>query len=95
MFLLVTEGLCWARTSERQTSRLRRKYLSAVLRQDASFHDKANGAATAYQIVSSISADTLAIQSVLSEKVHTFITSLLPNLLLVKISDASINIFIK
>lgn len=94
MFLLVTEGLSWARTSERQTSRLRRKYLSAVLRQDASFHDKPNGAATAYQIVSSISADTLAIQSVLSEKVHTFIT-LHPNLLLVKISDVSINTFIK
>ncbi|KAM7487233.1 hypothetical protein LguiB_024717 [Lonicera macranthoides] len=70
------EGLSWARTSERQTSRLRRKYLSAVLRQDASFHDKPNGAATAYQIVSSISADTLAIQSVLSEKIPNFLVNI-------------------
>ncbi|KAF6157538.1 hypothetical protein GIB67_004476 [Kingdonia uniflora] len=67
------EGLCWARTAERQTSRLRRKYLRAVLRQDAGFLDTRQGTSTRYQVVSSISNDTITIQGVLSEKIPNFL----------------------
>lgn len=63
------EGLCWAWTAVRQTSRLRREYLKAVLRQDVGLYDSPNGASTTYEIVSSISSDTLTIQDVISEKV--------------------------
>ncbi|KAL7261212.1 hypothetical protein ACSBR1_006787 [Camellia fascicularis] len=70
------EGLCWAHTAERQTSRLRRKYLWAVLRQDAGFVDIQQGSLTTYQVVSSISADTLTIQAVLSEKIPNFLMNI-------------------
>ncbi|CAK9175600.1 unnamed protein product [Ilex paraguariensis] len=66
-------GLCWARTAERQTSRLHKKYLRAVLRQDASFLDKIDGTSTTYQIIASFSADSLTIQGVLSEKIPNFL----------------------
>ncbi|KAF9606683.1 hypothetical protein IFM89_027727 [Coptis chinensis] len=46
--------MCWARTAERQTSPLPRKYLRAVLRQDAGFLDIQQGSSTTYQVVSSI-----------------------------------------
>ncbi|KAF8399821.1 hypothetical protein HHK36_015693 [Tetracentron sinense] len=70
------EGLCWAQTAERQTSRLRRKYLRAVLRQDASFLDTRQGTSTTYQVVSSISTDTLTIQGILSEKIPNFLMNI-------------------
>ncbi|KAH9290780.1 hypothetical protein KI387_034897, partial [Taxus chinensis] len=38
-FAAFLEGFCWARTGERQASRMRRKYLKAVLRQDVGFFD--------------------------------------------------------
>lgn len=69
MFASLTEGFCWARTAERQTSRLRRKYLQAVLRQDVGFFERTHGASMTSQVVSSISTDILVIQGVLSEKV--------------------------
>ncbi|KAF8390545.1 hypothetical protein HHK36_025072 [Tetracentron sinense] len=76
LFWFLTEGLCWARTAERQTSRVRRKYLQAVLQKDVSFFDKRHGASMTSQVVSSISTDTLTIQSVLSEKIPNFITNM-------------------
>ncbi|PIA30334.1 hypothetical protein AQUCO_05600043v1 [Aquilegia coerulea] len=75
-YIIEVEGLCWARTSERQTSRLRRKYLRAVIRQDAGFLDTMKGTSTTYQTVSCISTDTLTIQSVLSEKVPNFLMNI-------------------
>ncbi|GMP57809.1 hypothetical protein CsSME_00021730 [Camellia sinensis var. sinensis] len=70
------EGFCWARTAERQTSCLRRKYLWAVLRQDAGFVDIQQGSLTTYQVVSSISANALTIQAVLSEKIPNFLMNI-------------------
>ncbi|XP_057872209.2 putative multidrug resistance protein [Cryptomeria japonica] len=69
-----SEAFCWARTAERQASRIRRKYLMAVLRQEVAFFDTA-GVDTA-EVVNSISNDTLIIQDVLSEKVPIFIMNL-------------------
>ncbi|XP_059638895.1 ABC transporter B family member 15-like [Cornus florida] len=70
------EGFCWARTAERQTSRLRIKYLQAVLRQDVGFFDTVHGASMTSQVVSSISTDMLTIQGVLSEKIPSFIMNI-------------------
>ncbi|GLJ36676.1 hypothetical protein SUGI_0737940 [Cryptomeria japonica] len=64
------EAFCWTRTGERQASRLRMKFLKAVLRQDVGFFD--TQATTTSQIVTSISNDTLVIQDVFSEKVPNF-----------------------
>ncbi|KAG6769390.1 hypothetical protein POTOM_025021 [Populus tomentosa] len=69
------EGFCWARTAERQTFRIRRRYLQAVLWQDVGFFDTNHGASIASQVVSSISTDTLTIQGVLTEKIANFITN--------------------
>lgn len=70
------EGFCWARTAERQTFRLRRLYLQAVLRQDVGFFDTNQGASLASQVVSNISVNTLTIQGALSEKIANFISNI-------------------
>ncbi|XP_057461232.1 putative multidrug resistance protein [Actinidia eriantha] len=64
------EGLCWARTAERQTSRMRVKYLKSVLRQDVGFFDtQAVDSSATYQVVSTISADSNSIQIAIGEKI--------------------------
>eukprot|EP01018_Ginkgo_biloba_P022723 Gb_08706 [translate_table: standard] len=65
------EAFCWTRTGERQASRIRRKYLRAVLRQEIGFFDT-KGASTS-EVVTSVSNDTLVIQDALSEKVPNFV----------------------
>ncbi|OMO52739.1 hypothetical protein COLO4_37015 [Corchorus olitorius] len=65
------EGYCWTRTSERQASRMRSRYLKAVLRQDVGYFDL-NATSTA-EVVTSVSNDTLLIQEVIGEKVPQFI----------------------
>ncbi|OMO96717.1 hypothetical protein CCACVL1_04806 [Corchorus capsularis] len=67
------EGYCWTRTSERQASRMRSRYLKAVLRQDVGYFDL-NATSTA-EIVTSVSNDTLLIQEVITEKVPHFIAT--------------------
>ncbi|KAK8534019.1 hypothetical protein V6N13_028302 [Hibiscus sabdariffa] len=61
------EGVCWTRTSERQASRMRSRYLKAVLRQDIGYFDL-NVTSTS-EIVTSVSNDSLIIQEVISEKI--------------------------
>ncbi|CAI9088498.1 OLC1v1022834C1 [Oldenlandia corymbosa var. corymbosa] len=64
------EGLCWARTAERQTSRMRLEYLKSVLRQDVGFFDtQAADSSTTFQVVSTISADSNTIQTTIGEKI--------------------------
>ncbi|XP_024965597.1 putative multidrug resistance protein isoform X1 [Cynara cardunculus var. scolymus] len=65
------EGLCWSRTAERQTSRMRLHYLKSVLKQDVAFFDTQQPAAssTTYQVVSTITADSNAIQVTIGEKI--------------------------
>ncbi|KAK6256080.1 hypothetical protein SCA6_017385 [Theobroma cacao] len=67
----VSEGYCWTRTSERQATRMRTRYLKAVLRQDVGYFDL-NVTATA-EVVTSVSNDSLIIQEVISEKVPNLI----------------------
>ena len=62
-----SEAFCWARTGERKASRMRRKYLKAVLRQDEGFFDTEG--TTTSEVVTSVSNDTLVIQDVFAEKV--------------------------
>ncbi|CAK9139174.1 unnamed protein product [Ilex paraguariensis] len=61
------EGYCWTRTAERQASRVRARYLKAVLRQDVGYFDL-HVTSTA-EIIASVSSDSLVIQDVISEKV--------------------------
>ncbi|KAL4324379.1 hypothetical protein GQ457_11G012980 [Hibiscus cannabinus] len=64
------EGVCWTRTAERQTSRIRAEYLKSVLRQEVAFFDtQETGASTTFQVVSTISADANAIQVAICDKI--------------------------
>ncbi|XP_024005952.1 ABC transporter B family member 15 [Eutrema salsugineum] len=67
------EGYCWTRTGERQTARMREKYLRAVLRQDVGYFDL--HVTSISDVITSVSSDSLAIQDVLSEKLPNFLTS--------------------
>ncbi|ONK70238.1 uncharacterized protein A4U43_C05F31680 [Asparagus officinalis] len=60
------EGYFWTRTGERQASRMRTQYLKAVLRQDIEYFDLKG--ATASDVITSVSSDSLVLQDVLSEK---------------------------
>ncbi|CAL4889523.1 unnamed protein product [Urochloa decumbens] len=65
------EGYCWARTAERQASRMRLRYLRAVLRQDVEYFDLNAGATS--EAISGVSTDSLAVQDALSEKLPNFV----------------------
>ncbi|KAG6474698.1 hypothetical protein ZIOFF_068636 [Zingiber officinale] len=65
------EGYCWSRTGEQQASRMRVRYLTAVLRQDVEYFDLNTG--TSSEVITSITSDNLVIQDCLSEKVPNFI----------------------
>ncbi|KAL7140886.1 hypothetical protein ABFS83_08G017200 [Erythranthe nasuta] len=73
-FSCFLEGYCWTRTSERQASRLRIKYLKAVLRQDIGYFDL-HVSSTA-EVIASVSSDSLIIQEVISEKIPVFVMDL-------------------
>ncbi|KAI3722358.1 hypothetical protein L2E82_33394 [Cichorium intybus] len=68
------EGYCWARTAERQASRLRSAYLKAVLRQEVAYFDL--NVTSIAEIITSVSSDSLVIQEVISEKVPVFVMSI-------------------
>lgn len=68
------EGLCWARTADRQTSQMRVEYLKSVLRQDVGFFDtQAADSSITFQVVSTISSDSSTIQIAIGEKVLTIL----------------------
>jgi ATP-binding cassette subfamily B (MDR/TAP) protein 1 len=67
----LAEGYCWARTAERQASRMRERYLRAVLRQDVEYFDLKVGSTS--EVITSVSNDSLVVQDVLSEKVSNFV----------------------
>ncbi|KAK4477406.1 hypothetical protein RD792_016627 [Penstemon davidsonii] len=68
------EGYCWTRTGERQASRLRTRYLKAVMRQDIGYFDL-HVTSTA-EVIESVSSDSLVIQDAISEKVPVFVMNL-------------------
>ncbi|GJX55407.1 ABC transporter B family member 15-like protein [Tanacetum coccineum] len=63
------EGICWTRTAERQTSRLRIGYLKSVLRQEVGFFDTQVGSSTNFEVISAISGDAQLIQDVMADKI--------------------------
>nr|QVT92274.1 ABC transporter [Salvia miltiorrhiza] len=63
------EGLCWTRTAERQTSRIRTEYLKSVLRQEVGFFDNQDSSSATFQVISNISADAHIIQDVIAYKI--------------------------
>ncbi|XP_022880981.1 putative multidrug resistance protein [Olea europaea var. sylvestris] len=75
-FAAFLEGVCWTRTAERQTSRVRTKYLKSVLRQEVSFFDNQDASSTTFQVVSNISADAHSIQDAIAEKIPTCLAQL-------------------
>ncbi|KAG6551372.1 hypothetical protein Mapa_007018 [Marchantia paleacea] len=60
----------WMQTGERQSARLRAKYLEALLRQDVGFFDTDTSTG---KFVQSISSDPLMVQDAISEKMGNFI----------------------
>ncbi|KAH6771213.1 ABC transporter family protein [Perilla frutescens var. hirtella] len=70
------EGMCWTRTAERQTSRIRMEYLRSVLRQEVGFFDSQGASSTTFKVVSSISADAHSIQDVIAEKIPNCLVDL-------------------
>ncbi|KAH6801900.1 ABC transporter family protein [Perilla frutescens var. frutescens] len=63
------EGLCWTRTAERQTSRIRTEYLKSVLKQEVGFFDNQDSSSATFQVISNISADAHIIQDVIAYKI--------------------------
>ncbi|KAK0581419.1 hypothetical protein LWI29_013583 [Acer saccharum] len=61
---------CWMVTGERQSGRIRRKYLKTILRQDVAFFDKETNTG---EVVGRMSGDTVLIQDAMGEKVGKFI----------------------
>ncbi|WOH15795.1 hypothetical protein DCAR_0935341 [Daucus carota subsp. sativus] len=65
----VLQVVCWNITGERQAARIRCLYLKAILRQDVAFFDIESRTG---EVVERLSADTVIIQGVLTEKVGKF-----------------------
>ncbi|KAJ1376518.1 P-loop containing nucleoside triphosphate hydrolase [Sesbania bispinosa] len=63
------EGVCWTRTAERQTSRMRTEYLKSVLRHEVGFFDKQTDSSTTFQVISTITSDAQTIQDTMADKV--------------------------
>ncbi|XP_015894509.3 putative multidrug resistance protein isoform X1 [Ziziphus jujuba] len=63
------EGICWTRTAERQTSRMRMEYLKSVLKQEVGYFDKQDASSTTFQVISTITSDAHAIQDTIAEKI--------------------------
>ncbi|GAB4832234.1 ABC transporter B member 15, variant 2 [Ancistrocladus abbreviatus] len=81
--LCFLEGYCWTRTAERQATRMRARYLKAVLRQDVGYFDL-NVTSTS-EVITSVSSDCPVIQDCISEKVPNFlsnVTAMISNYLL-------------
>ncbi|CAH9084109.1 unnamed protein product [Cuscuta epithymum] len=68
------EGYCWTRTAERQATRLRMRYMKAVLRQDVGYFD--SHVSSTADVIDIISVDIMAIQDLISEKIPTLLTNL-------------------
>ncbi|XP_062112545.1 putative multidrug resistance protein [Humulus lupulus] len=70
------EGVCWTRTAERQTSRMRMEYLRSVLRQEVAFFDTQSTSSHTFQVISSVSSDAHLIQDTMAEKIPNFLAHL-------------------
>ncbi|XP_058753862.1 ABC transporter B family member 15-like [Vicia villosa] len=68
------EGYCWTRTGERQATRMRARYMKAVLRQEVAYFDL--HVTSTSDVITNVSADSLVIQEVLSDKVPDFLKNM-------------------
>ncbi|KAH9535053.1 hypothetical protein CY35_17G034100 [Sphagnum magellanicum] len=68
------EASCWMLTGERQSSRIRARYLRAILRQNVGYFDSESSSTS--EVVNSVSADTMVVQEAISEKVGNFIQNM-------------------
>lgn len=66
-YFVAAEVSCWMCTGERQSARIRAKYLRAILRQEVAYFEK--GHSSTAEVVNNVSADTLLVQEAMSEKV--------------------------
>lgn len=60
---------CWTITGERQSARIRRLYLQAILRQDIAFFDEK---VSTGEIIEKMSSDTNLIHDAIGEKVRGY-----------------------
>lgn len=63
---LIAEIACWTYTGERQTTKMRIKYLEAALNQDIQFYDKEIRTS---DVVYAMNTDTVTVQEAISVKV--------------------------
>ncbi|XP_065875017.1 ABC transporter B family member 15-like [Euphorbia lathyris] len=63
------EGICWTRTAERQTSRMKIEYLRSVLQQEVGFFDKQANSNSTFDVISAISSDAHSVQDAIAEKI--------------------------
>lgn len=68
------EVSCWMCTGERQSGRIRAKYLRAILRQEVAYFERTQSSTA--EVVNNVSADTLLVQGAMSEKVGNFIQNI-------------------
>ncbi|GBG74818.1 hypothetical protein CBR_g19330 [Chara braunii] len=61
---------CWMMTGERQSGRIRERYLKAILRQNVGFFDKET---TTGEVIERMWGDTVLIQDAMGEKVGSFL----------------------
>ncbi|GMP82567.1 hypothetical protein CsSME_00036812 [Camellia sinensis var. sinensis] len=78
---ITAEGICWTRTAERQTSRMRMEYLKSVLRQEVGFFDNqtsssSSSSSSTFQVVSTISSDAHLIHDLIAEKMPNCLANL-------------------
>ncbi|KAI5406157.1 putative multidrug resistance protein [Lathyrus oleraceus] len=69
-------GVCWTRTAERQTSRMRIEYLKSILSQEVGFFDKQTNSSTTFQVIATITSDAQTIQDTMSDKVPSCLVHL-------------------
>jgi ATP-binding cassette subfamily B (MDR/TAP) protein 1 len=66
-FWRCAEASCWMWTGERQSAKIRAKYLRGIMRQNVGYFD--NESTSTSEVVNSVSADTMVVQEAISEKV--------------------------
>lgn len=64
-----SETTCWMCTGERQSAKIRAKYLRATLRQDVGYFDSPSSSTA--EVVNNVAADASLVQEAMSEKVKT------------------------
>ncbi|KAG0557061.1 hypothetical protein KC19_11G099900 [Ceratodon purpureus] len=73
-FAAYVETTCWMCTGERQSARIRAKYLRATLRQDVGYFDSPSSSTA--EVVNNVAADATLVQEAMSEKVGNYVKNM-------------------